>query len=82
MKERKPPGNPGSDESMDPTPMKKGKGQAALGRDIGRRVPRALDFEHGLEPVVDVIVVEPPQVPVGALEERMPAREDRRGDRA
>jgi Anti-sigma factor NepR len=44
MKERKPPENPGSDESMDTRPsiMKKGKGQAALGRDIQAKIGQQL----------------------------------------
>ena len=44
MKERKPPENAGSDQSMDthPTPMKKGKGQAALGRDIQAKIGQQL----------------------------------------
>jgi len=44
MKERKSPENPGSDQSMDthPTPMKKGKGQVALGRDIQAKIGQQL----------------------------------------
>ena len=44
MKERKPPEDPRSDETMDtrPTAMKKGKGQAALGRDIQAKIGQQL----------------------------------------
>ena len=57
MKERKPPENAGSDQSMDthPTPMKKGKGQAALGRDIQAKIGQQLRsyYDTLIEPTPD-----------------------------
>jgi hypothetical protein len=57
MKERKPPENPGTDESMETRPntaMKKGK-QAALGRDIQAKIGQQLRsyYDALLEPVPD-----------------------------
>ena len=57
MKERKPPEDPRSDETMDtrPTAMKKGKGQAALGRDIQAKIGQQLRsyYDTLLEPTPD-----------------------------
>jgi Anti-sigma factor NepR len=57
MKERKPPENAGSDPSMDthPTPMKKGKGHAALGRDIQAKIGQQLRsyYDTLIEPTPD-----------------------------
>jgi hypothetical protein len=57
MKERKPPEKPGSDDSMDthPTPTKKGKGQAALGRDIQAKIGQQLRsyYDTLIEPTPD-----------------------------
>jgi hypothetical protein len=57
MKERKPPENPGSDEeSMDTrSNMKKGKGQAALGRDIQAKIGQQLRsyYDTLIEPTPD-----------------------------
>ena len=58
MKERKSPDNPGSDDSsMDtrPTTMKRGKGQAALGRDIQAKIGQQLRsyYDTLIEPTPD-----------------------------
>ena len=57
MNERKPPDKPGSDQSMEtrPTPMKKGKGQAALGRDIQAKIGQQLRsyYDTLIEPTPD-----------------------------
>jgi Anti-sigma factor NepR len=57
MKERKPPDNLGSDESMDtrPNSLKKGKGQAALGRDIQAKIGQQLRsyYDTLIEPTPD-----------------------------
>ena len=57
MKERKPPEYPGTDESMDTRSnvMKKGKGQAALGRDIQAKIGQQLRsyYDTLLEPTPD-----------------------------
>jgi hypothetical protein len=56
MKERKPPENPEVDQSMDrPTTMKKGKGQAALGRDIQAKIGQQLRsyYDTLIEPTPD-----------------------------
>jgi hypothetical protein len=57
MKEPKPPEEPGSDESMDtrPTALKKGKGQAALGRDIQAKIGQQLRsyYDTLIEPTPD-----------------------------
>jgi hypothetical protein len=56
MTEQKPPEKPGSDESMDtPTSMKKGKGQAALGRDIQAKIGQQLRsyYDTLIEPTPD-----------------------------
>jgi hypothetical protein len=57
MKERKPPETAGSDQSMDthPTPMKRGKGQAALGRDIQAKIGQQLRsyYDTLIEPTPD-----------------------------
>jgi len=57
MKERKPPEHPRSDETMDtrPTAMKKGKGQAALGRDIQAKIGQQLRsyYDTLIEPTPD-----------------------------
>ena len=57
MKERKPPEDLGSDESMDtrPNSMKKGKGQAALGRDIQSKIGQQLRsyYDTLIEPTPD-----------------------------
>jgi hypothetical protein len=58
MKERKPPDDAGSDDSMDtrPTMMKKGnKGQAALGRDIQAKIGQQLRsyYDTLIEPTPD-----------------------------
>ncbi len=57
MKERKPPENPGSDEFIEthPTPMKKGQGQAALGRDIQAKIGQQLRsyYDTLIEPTPD-----------------------------
>jgi hypothetical protein len=56
MKDRKPPENPGSDESMEsrPSAMKKGK-QAALGRDIQAKIGQQLRsyYDTLIEPTPD-----------------------------
>ena len=56
MKERKPPDNPESDDSMDtrPTTMKKVK-QAALGRDIQAKIGQQLRsyYDTLIEPTPD-----------------------------
>ena len=56
MKERKPPEDPGSDESMDtrPNSMKKGKGQAALGRDIQAKIGQQLRSYYDTSDRADV----------------------------
>jgi hypothetical protein len=57
MKERKPPENAGADESMHirPTTVKKGKGQAALGRDIQAKIGQQLRsyYDTLIEPTPD-----------------------------
>jgi hypothetical protein len=57
MKERKSPEDPGSDEEMDirPSTMKKGKGQAALGRDIQAKIGQQLRsyYDTLIEPTPD-----------------------------
>ena len=57
MKERKPPENPGTDESMDtrPTTVKRVKGQAGLGRDIQAKIGQQLRsyYDALLEPTPD-----------------------------
>ena len=57
MKERKPPENAGSDDSMDtrPTSLKKAKGQAALGRDIQAKIGQQLRtyYDTLIEPTPD-----------------------------
>jgi Anti-sigma factor NepR len=60
MKERKPPEDAGSDESMDSRPNsmkkgKKGKGQAALGRDIQSKIGQQLRsyYDTLIEPTPD-----------------------------
>jgi Anti-sigma factor NepR len=58
MKERKPPENPVSDQSMDtrPTAMKKGnKGQTGLGRDIQAKIGQQLRsyYDTLIEPTPD-----------------------------
>jgi hypothetical protein len=57
MKESKPPEDAGSDESMDtrPNSMKKGKGQAALGRDIQAKIGQQLRsyYDTLIEPTPD-----------------------------
>jgi hypothetical protein len=56
MKERKPPEDAGSDESMDTrNSMKKGKGQAALGRDIQAKIGQQLRsyYDTLIEPTPD-----------------------------
>jgi hypothetical protein len=57
MKEHKPPENPASDESMDTRPdtMKKGKGQAGLGRDIQAKIGQQLRsyYDTLIEPTPD-----------------------------
>jgi hypothetical protein len=55
MKERKPPDQPGMDDSMEPRPgMKKGK-QAALGRDIQAKIGQQLRsyYDTLVEPTPD-----------------------------
>ena len=58
MKDRKPPDNPGTEEEMD-TPAnamkKKGKGQAALGRDIQAKIGQQLRsyYDTLVEPIPD-----------------------------
>ena len=60
MKERKPPEEPGSEENMEtrPTAMKKGKGQAALGRDIQAKIGQQLRsyYDTLVEPTPDRFV--------------------------
>jgi Anti-sigma factor NepR len=56
MTERKPPEKPGLEEPMDtPTSMKKGKGQAALGRDIQAKIGQQLRsyYDTLIEPTPD-----------------------------
>ena len=57
MTERKPPEKPGMEESMDthPTSTKKGKGQAALGRDIQAKIGQQLRsyYDTLIEPTPD-----------------------------
>jgi hypothetical protein len=57
MKERNSPDDPGSDESMEsrPTTMRKGKGQAALGRDIQAKIGQQLRsyYDTLIEPTPD-----------------------------
>ena len=57
MKERKSPESPESEESMDthPTQTKKGKGQAALGRDIQAKIGQQLRsyYDTLIEPTPD-----------------------------
>ena len=57
MKERKPPEKPGLEDAMDtqPTAMKKGKGQAALGRDIQAKIGQQLRsyYDTLIEPTPD-----------------------------
>jgi len=57
MKERKPPEDPGSEEAMDtrPSSVKKGKGQAALGRDIQAKIGQQLRsyYDTLIEPTPD-----------------------------
>jgi hypothetical protein len=56
MTERKPPENAGSDDSMDTrATMKKGKGQAALGRDIQAKIGQQLRsyYDTLIEPTPD-----------------------------
>ena len=61
MKERKPPDSAGPEETMETrttTPMKKGKGQAALGRDIQAKIGLQLRsyYETLVEPTPDRFV--------------------------
>jgi anti-sigma factor NepR-like protein len=65
MKERKPPNGAGSEEPMETRPntmkqntMKKGKGQAALGRDIQAKIGQQLRsyYDALLEPTPDRFV--------------------------
>ena len=57
MKERKPPESPEAEQPMDsqPTTMKKGKGQAALGRDIQAKIGQQLRsyYDTLIEPTPD-----------------------------
>jgi hypothetical protein len=57
MTERKPPEKPGLDDSMDthPAPTKKGKGHAALGRDIQAKIGQQLRsyYDTLIEPTPD-----------------------------
>jgi len=56
MKERKPPEDPGTDQSMDTRPSNmKRKGQAALGRDIQAKIGQQLRsyYDTLLEPTPD-----------------------------
>ena len=58
MKERKSPGNPETEEhhmDTEPGTMKKGKGQAALGRDIQAKIGQQLRsyYDTLLEPTPD-----------------------------
>jgi hypothetical protein len=57
MTEHKPPEKPGSEEPMDvrPTSMKKGKGQAGLGRDIQAKIGQQLRsyYDTLIEPTPD-----------------------------
>jgi hypothetical protein len=60
MTERKPPDDPGSDEPMTTrlTAMKKGKGQAALGRDVQAKIGQQLRsyYDTLIEPPPDRFV--------------------------
>lgn len=57
MNDRKPPDKPGTEEPMDirPTTEKKGKGQAALGRDIQAKIGQQLRsyYDTLIEPTPD-----------------------------
>jgi len=57
MKERKPPDNAGTTEPMDTRPniLKKGKGQAALGREIQAKIGQQLRsyYDTLIEPTPD-----------------------------